>query len=271
MLKKEQRIFIAFCATIGMIGGLAFAQQPLPTPPIAPSVGQAVSITNDVTVQGDVASGAADSGNPAKIGCQVNTNPSVVFSTGQRSNCNSSGTGALNVNLLGFNTGNQVDAAAQNSDGQTTARSGLNTTSTILGFNGTTQDRMRGSATQGLQVAPQAYPFGATAVVNSNQGTTASTAATLAAAASKTTFVCGFEIDASATAAAANGASMSGLVGGVTMQFFQQIGAGTSVARTITNFTPCLPGNAVNTAITITSAAAGAGGNTFVNIWGFQQ
>src|SRR6185312_7401057 len=62
--------------------------------------------------------------------------------------------------------------------------------------------------------------FGATPVSISATGTTAATAATLPAAAGKTTFLCGFSIRANATAAATGDATVVGLKGG-TLHFTQ--------------------------------------------------
>ena len=119
------------------------------------------------------------------------------------------------------------------------------------------------------------YPVNATtttptAVTASTTGTTAATAASLTATASVTNYVCGFTITADATALATGTATLSGTISG-SMNYLQTIVAVTSGTSQLSqNFSPCIPASAANTAITITSAAAGTGGNTIVNIWGYR-
>lgn len=119
------------------------------------------------------------------------------------------------------------------------------------------------------------YPTNATtttptAVTATATGTTAATAATLAATASVTNFVCGFTITADATSLATGTATLSGTISG-SLNYLQTIVAVLNGASILTqNFNPCIPASAANTAIVIISAAAGAGGNTIVNIWGYR-
>lgn len=119
------------------------------------------------------------------------------------------------------------------------------------------------------------YPTNATtttptAVTASATGTTAATAATLAATASVTNFVCGFDVTADATALTTGTAVLSGTISG-SLSYLQTIVAVTSGTSQLTRtFNPCIPASAANIAITITSAAAGTGGNTIVNIWGYR-
>lgn len=112
---------------------------------------------------------------------------------------------------------------------------------------------------------------GATQVVGAGTGTTAATTATLAGAAGKTTFICGFTITAGATAAANGAATVATLIGAVTFTYNQAVGTATAPVKTTETFSPCVPANATNTAITVTSAAAGTAGVTDVNAWGFQK
>lgn len=119
------------------------------------------------------------------------------------------------------------------------------------------------------------YPTNATtttptAVTASATGTTAATAASLGATASVTNFVCGFDITADATALATGTAVLSGTISG-SLSYLYTVTAVTSGTSTLSRtFTPCIPASATNTAITITSAAAGTGGNTIVNIFGYR-
>lgn len=113
------------------------------------------------------------------------------------------------------------------------------------------------------------YPSGATPITGSTIGTTAATVATLAGAAAKTTYLCGFTITADATAALAGAATVAGTISG-SLNYIQSVGAATSAQQLTQTFQPPIPASAVNTAITVTSAAAGTGGNTAVTAWGYQ-
>lgn len=113
------------------------------------------------------------------------------------------------------------------------------------------------------------YPSGAVPVTNSVTGTTAATVATLPATSGKTTYLAGFTITADATAAIAGAATVAGTVSG-SLNYIQSVGTAT-VAQILTQtFNPPIPASAANTAITVTSAAAGVGGNTAVTAWGYQ-
>lgn len=119
------------------------------------------------------------------------------------------------------------------------------------------------------------YPTNATtttptAVTASATGTTAATAATLGATASVTNYVCGFDVTADATALATGTAVLSGTISG-SLSYLYTITAVTNGTTTLSRtFNPCIPASAANTAITMTSAAAGTGGNTIVNIFGYR-
>jgi hypothetical protein len=102
---------------------------------------------------------------------------------------------------------------------------------------------------------------------------TTTAAATLAGAAGKTTYVCGFSINGlGATAATTVNVTVGTLIGGNSANFVYIFALGATVQNTplVQNFSPCIPANAVNTAITVT--VPGAAGNTSTNIsaWGFQ-
>lgn len=102
-------------------------------------------------------------------------------------------------------------------------------------------------------------------------GTTAATVATMPAVAGKTNYLCGYTVDADATAATVGNMTITGLLSG-TVTRRQAVGAvASATATTWHNYWPCQPASAVNTAIVITSAAAGAGGNTTVNFEGYVQ
>lgn len=115
-----------------------------------------------------------------------------------------------------------------------------------------------------------AFPAGAVPVTISATGTTGAVAAVLPAAAAKTTYVAGFSITSDAVAGLSGNATMAGVISG-TMTYIQGVGVAPAVASLTQTFNPPIPSSAVNTAITVTSAAAGTGGTTAVNVWGYQQ
>jgi hypothetical protein len=120
------------------------------------------------------------------------------------------------------------------------------------------------TATPGSQ-----YPSGAVPLTATATGTTAATVATLSGTAGKTTYICGFTISADATTALAAAATVTGTISG-SLNYIQNVGAATAAGVLTQTFNPCIPASATNTAIVITSAAAGLAGNTSVNGWGYQ-
>src|SRR6267154_1461595 len=118
-----------------------------------------------------------------------------------------------------------------------------------------------------LPVQTTGFPSGAIPITASATGTTGSTVATLAGVANKTTYIAGFTITADATAAIAGAATISGTVTG-SLNFIQNVGSVTAAGVLQQNFIPPIPASAVNTAIVITSLAAGTGGSTAVSAWG---
>lgn len=118
-------------------------------------------------------------------------------------------------------------------------------------------------------VLSSAYPPSATPITASTTGTTAATVATLAATSGKTTYISGFTVTATATAAVAGAATVAGTVTG-SLNYFQGVGTAAAPQTLTQSFNPAIPASTTNTAITITSAAAGVGGNTAVTAWGYQ-
>lgn len=114
------------------------------------------------------------------------------------------------------------------------------------------------------------YPSGAVPLSISNTGTTSATTATLAAATSAKTWICGFSIRANANAAATNNSTVTGTVTG-TLNFTQWTAPSASgLGITEMIFTPCVPSSAVNTGIAVISGAPGTGGIVSVSAWGYQ-
>ena len=137
-------------------------------------------------------------------------------------------------------------------------------------WNGTTWDRAPGTAAQGLKTSPSPYPQGAVPYTATATGTTAATTATLAGAASVTTYICGFSIRANATAAATGNATVTGVIT-ATLNYTQwtaPLASGVGVVEQI--FSPCIPASAANTSIAVVSAAPGSGGTVSVTAWGYK-
>jgi hypothetical protein len=114
------------------------------------------------------------------------------------------------------------------------------------------------------------YPDTAVPYTSSTTGTTTAITATLAGAASVTTYICGFSVRANATAAQTNNIVVSGTVSG-SLNFTQwtaPLATGLGVSEQI--FSPCIPASAANTSIVVTTGAAGASGTISVAAWGYK-
>ena len=121
------------------------------------------------------------------------------------------------------------------------------------------------------------YPTNATTTTPAPEtisaaGTTAATTATLATASGVTTYICGAEVDAYATAATAVSMTITGVITG-TMTFTEFVGTtalGAGAGRNVFQFNPCIPASTTNTTISVVSGAAGTGGVVNVNAWGYK-
>lgn len=110
-----------------------------------------------------------------------------------------------------------------------------------------------------------------TQVTASTTGTTAATAAALAATTGVTNYICGFSMRSNATAVATGNATVVGTIS-ATMNFTHWTAAlASNIGITTQTFFPCIPASAVNTAITVTSPAPGAGGTVAVTVWGYRK
>ncbi len=112
-------------------------------------------------------------------------------------------------------------------------------------------------------------PTGAVQITASGTGTTAATTATLAATSGKTTYICGFTINSTATAGITGTATVTGTITG-TLSFVQGVGTSPAVATLTVPISPCIPASASNTTIVVTSVAASTGGITSVVANGYQ-
>lgn len=113
-----------------------------------------------------------------------------------------------------------------------------------------------------------AYPGSATAITGNGAGTTGAVVGTLAGAAAKTTYICGFNVSAIGGTAAVGPITIAGLITSSMVYQMASTASGNTVGQT---FTPCIPASAANTAITITTTADGTASAVNVNAWGFQQ
>lgn len=115
--------------------------------------GSSSGLTN--TVVGNVASGAADSGNPVKVGGRYNlTNPTLA--DGQRGDLQLGSRGALSVTLFPANNATPGGYQVNNSDAVATTATTLTSTAFNMLFNGSTWDRMKKATTTGRIVSSAA-------------------------------------------------------------------------------------------------------------------
>lgn len=172
-------------------------------------------------------------------------------------------------------TGNVSNA----SSGVATSSTNVPTVDYNYVWNGTTWDQAAG-----VPLGPQAlantlpinfnsqYPVNSvtttpTAITGNATGSTGAVVGTLAAAASVTTFICGFNVTAVGGTAAVGPVTVAGLVG--SSQVYQMNSAATPIMLS-QSFNPCIPASAVNTAITITTTADGTATAVDVNSWGYR-
>lgn len=89
----------------------------------------------------------------------------------------------------------------------------------------------------------------------------ANAVATLAAVTGRTTYICGFTMtSAGSTGAAVVNPTVTGVISGTLTYVYATVaGATLANAPLIVNFNPCMPANAVSTAIVVTLPALGAG------------
>ena len=111
-----------------------------------------------------------------------------------------------------------------------------------------------------------------TAIAAAATGTTSAVTASFAAGSDgKTNYICGFDISARGSTGnfTIGPVTLAGLIGGVTFSYTMT----TSVlAPEISRyFNPCLPANAPNTAMTITTVADTSAISVDVNMWGYRQ
>lgn len=124
------------------------------------------------------------------------------------------------------------------------------------------------SPTTPLPVAVNEYPANATSISGNATGTTGAVVGTLAGAAAKTTYICGFSVSAIGGTASVGPITIAGLVGASQVYQLASSASGTTLTQ---GFSPCIPASAVNTSITVTTTANGTATAVSVNSWGYQQ
>lgn len=119
------------------------------------------------------------------------------------------------------------------------------------------------------------YAVGATPLSASSGNVAAATAtATLAAAASLTNYISGFQITSTgSTAAAVVTVTITGVLGGTISYTYASVAGVTLANQPLTvQFVPPLPASAANTAIVVSMPSLGAGNtNTTVNAQGYRK
>lgn len=135
-------------------------------------------------VEGNVASAAADSGNPVKVGGVYNSTL-PTFATGQRGDFQIGTRGSQNVTIFSADSATSAAVGTNSSDGISGAGAGLNTRSVNYNFNGTNLDRQ--------------FTCANSAVVNVTAG---STTELVSLTASQVIRVCSFAITMSAAGTA---------------------------------------------------------------------
>jgi len=178
---------------------------------------QGISSGTALTVGGNVASGATDSGNPIKIGGIYNTTVPTL-TNGQRGDLQIGSRGSLAVQLMGSNLATAVNFYVAQADG-TSGVNALGVSNFNYIFNGTNYDRSRsingavaaGTGTAAVAMAPtSASAGGISAVVSpSAEGTRVLKAGAgnlYSAYATNLTATAGFLVVVNATSAPADGA-----------------------------------------------------------------
>ena len=113
---------------------------------------RANSAASPVFIQGNVASGSTDAGNPVKTGGVYNTTP-ATYTNGQRTDLQTGTRGALKVQLTAPDANANIGGATPNADAITqTFYNGLFTNGFSFLFNGSTWDRQRSNIEQSVGI-----------------------------------------------------------------------------------------------------------------------
>jgi len=177
-------------------------------------------------VQGNAASGAADTGNPVKTGGVYNSSP-VTVTNGQR-----------------------VDAQADSHG--STKQLQVDSTGAAIDY------------TQNLSINP--YPGGSTPITGPSTGTTGAVTGTLSGTSGKTTYICSFDVSGTGGTAQIGPITVAGLKGGSAVYNVSANVANTAtyLARTYTPCVPASATNtAITVTTTADGTATAVSVNTF--------
>jgi hypothetical protein len=122
-----------------------------------------------------------------------------------------------------------------------------------------------------MPVTIQPTITGGASLTGNAAGTTGAVVGTLAAASGKTTYICGFNVQAIGGTATVGPITVAGLIG--SSMIYQTDVNSATVGKTVAqaSFYPCIPASATNTAITVTTTANGTATAVDVNAWGYRQ
>lgn len=273
-MDKMQKVIRGFFSALVLcafaVVGIALAQQtPVQNPP-----GSAPTASAGAPVAGDTADGQGNvtGGNPVKIGCIFNT-VLPTYTAGQIATvqCNNKGTPL--VSLFSASGNLPVTYLTDNADGVAVTGSLIRLPIISRGtlWNGSTWDRQPGTIALGTTTT--LMPPAATQTGQSS-GNVANVAASASIAATAGRFSFVSEIDVSyggATAGQCVTATLTGVLGGTrNYTICSPTGATVGGVPFVLAFNPPLSSTAINTQISFSVPALGAGNtNTTVNISGY--
>lgn len=118
----------------------------------------------------------------------------------------------------------------------------------------------------GFQATTAAYSY--TQITGNAVGTTGAVVGTLTGAANQLTYICGFAVSAIGGTATVAPITVANLITGNMVYQLNSSATGVNLRQ---EFNPCIPANAQNTNITVTTTANGTATAVDVNSWGFRQ
>jgi hypothetical protein len=226
--------------------------------------------TSGTYVGGAVASGAADSGNPVKVGGKYNATVLPTFSDGQRTDFQTTIRGLLRVYLHGT-AATPADAQSNGLSAGINGEGDLGNTRALtiypFVFNGSTWDRARGDVNgTAVQSAPSANFWNYAAASGGITNTTTAVTIKAAAGAGVRNYLKTLQLYADALGTATEIAIRDGAAG--TVLWRGKIGTGGLTAGQAITFDPPLKGTA-NTLMEFVTLTATTTGAVYVNAQGY--
>lgn len=227
---------------------------------------QGIASATPVITGGNVASAAADSGNPVKVGA-VYKAALPTFTDGQRADLHVGTRGSLHTELFPPDSAAAISGGANTADAVSTSSQSLNGRMFGYLFNGTNYDRMRGDA-NGLvvQSALSANFWNYAAASGGISNTTTAVTIKAAAGAGVRNYLKSLQISSEALGAATEIVIRDGASG--TVLWREKIGTAGYVNGRTLNFDPPLRGTA-NTLMEVVTLTASVTGAVFVNAQGY--